>query len=356
MKKERIYGLDLLRVLSMLGIVGLHILNQGGWGAAAGSATQTLFCRTVAAVCYCSVNVFAMLTGYLYADRKTVRWSNLLKLIATVAFYCAATLTVFILLWPELFHGYRRLYLYALFPPFVGRYWYITSYVLLFVLIPYLNAMLRSLQEVQLRRLLLILFLLLSVVSTFGMNDYFKLEDGYSPYWLIFCYLVGAYLKLHKNRLPRERIPMWAAILAMDLLLVVGLWYILGDTTRFPILSYVSPFMVIEAAVLLRIFSSLTLRRETLQKCVVSLSNGAFGVYIIHSHILVFDYVLADAFSWAGGAGLWGYIGALLAGLSGIYLICWLIDMLRGLLFRWLRIDQLADRLGSRADTFLHWA
>lgn len=359
MKKERIYGLDILRILSMLGIVGLHILNQGGWGASADTALEVLFSRIFAAVCYCSVNVFAMLTGYLYADRKTIRFSNLLKLLFTVAFYCAAILLVFMAIMPQLFDGYRGLYLYAIFPPFVGRYWYITCYVLLFMMIPYLNAMIRSLQEIHFRRLLLILFALLSVVSTFGMNDYFKLSDGYSPYWLIFCYMVGAYIRLHKNDLPKSRIPRWVTILAVDLLLVIGMRYVLGDAlanTWFPILGYTSPFMVIEAAVLLLIFSKLTVQHRSMQKCIVSLSNGAFGVYIIHSHILIFDYVMADAFAWAGGSGLLGYIGASFAGLVGIYLVCWAVDIIRGFLFKWLRIDKLADLIGGKVDRFLHWA
>ena len=342
----------------MLGIVGLHILNQGGWYASADSPPELLFARIVATVCYCSVNVFAMLTGYLYADRKTIRSSNLLKLIFTVASYCAAILAVFVLLRPELFDGSRGLYLYAIFPPYIGRYWYITSYILLFLMIPYINTMIRSLQEIHFRRMLLILFLLLSVVSTFGLNDYFKLERGYSPYWLIFCYLIGAYIRLYKNDLPKDRILTWSLILTVNVILVVGAWYILGDAmvdSRFLIWNYISPFMVLEAALLVLIFSKMTLRNDLIQKCIVSLSNGAFGVYIIHSHILIFDYVLADAFDWSGQHGTLVYVAALLAGLAGIYLVCWSIDVVRSLLFKWLRIDKLADTIGSKVDAFLHW-
>ncbi len=28
--KTRYYGLDILRIISMIGIVGLHVMNQGG--------------------------------------------------------------------------------------------------------------------------------------------------------------------------------------------------------------------------------------------------------------------------------------------------------------------------------------
>lgn len=356
MKKERIFGLDILRILSMLGIVGLHILNKGGWLASADSTPEVLIARIVAVICYCSVNVFAMLTGYLYADRKSVRSSNLLKLILTVVFYCATILAVFALIKPELFFGFRGLYLYAIFPPIAGRYWYITSYVLLFMMIPYINTMIRSLKEIQLRRMLL--FLLLSVVSTFGLNDYFKLSGGYSPFWLIFCYIVGAYIKLYKDTLHRKHLLKWSAMLAAVLILALCAWYVLGDSavgSLFLILHYISPFMVLEAALLLLIFSKITIRHSLSQKLVLSLSNGAFGVYIIHSHILIFDYILVDAFSWTGQHGTLIYVAALIAGLGGIYLVCWIIDVLRSLLFKWLCLDKFADWLGGKLDSFLHW-
>ena len=359
MKKERMYGLDILRILSMLGIIGLHIMNKGKWGACADSAPEVLILRILSTVCYCSVNVFAMLSGFLYAERRTVRSSNLIRLLFSVAFYSVVILAVFLLGLPQTFARAGHLHLQAIFPPLSSTYWYITCYVPLFLMIPYINALIHTLTEIRFRRMLLILFLLLSVMTTFGMKDYFKLDHGYSLLWLVFCYLLGAYLRLHRMDQPNAEVGKWLGLLLLDILLTVGSWYLLGNDIvwgKLRIVDYVSPFMVIEAALLLLIFSRLTIRRVPLRKIILSLSDASFGVYLIHAHILVFDLLLLNTFLWTKGYGASVYFAAMIGGMLGIYLICWAIDVVRGILFKWLRIDELAELIGGKVDTFLHWS
>lgn len=358
MKKERHYGLDLLRIMSMLGVIGIHFLNQGGWMASADSTWEVLIGRVLLSLCFCSVNVFAMLTGYLYAQRKTVHSASVLSLLLTTLFYCVAIPVAFAFLKPGLLRSFADVYRWAIHPPLMGWYWYILCYVLLFMMIPYINALIRSLQQIQLRRMLLILFLALSVLTTFGLNDYFKLDEGYSPFWLIFCYMVGAYIKLYKDDLPRDRIWKWSVALVASVALVVGLWSILGNETIrtwCQILYYPSPFMVLQAALLLLIFSKLHIRSAPVRKIITAASSGAFSTYIIHTHILVFDYVLVKAFSWAQQPGTLASSAALIALIVGVYLVCWCIDAIRQLLFKWLRADRFADFLGRKIDAFLHW-
>ena len=144
----------------------------------------------------------------------------------------------------------------------------------------------------------------------------------------------------------------------MNILLVVALWYILGDSvisTAFLIRYYISPFIVAEAAIWLLIFSKITVHNETLKRIVLSLSSSSFGVYIIHSHILIFDYVLADAFTWTSESSAPAFLCTLTVSLVLIYCVCWAVDVLRSRLFRWIRIDILANLIGSGIDRFLGW-
>ena len=352
------YGLDLLRILSMIGIIGLHIMNNGGMLAAANTIPKLLMIRIAAVICYSSVNIFAMMTGYLYVQRKTVSSANLINLIFTVGFYCIVILAGFVVVKPEVFDGFRGLYIHALFPPLVGRYWYITSYVLLFAMIPYLNALIHSLHAYQYRSMLWILFIFLSVVSTFGLNDYFKIDNGYSPFWLMFCYMVGGYIKLYEEHLFHGNLAKWIAIIVVNILLVIDLWYILGDSvisTTFLIRNYISPFIVAEAAMLLLVFSKITIRSETLKRIVLSLSNSSFGVYTLHSHILIFDYVLAGAFLWTSESGAPAFLCTLIVSPVLIYCVCWVADILRSHFFQWVRIDKFANLIGAGMDRLVGW-
>jgi len=58
MPQKRLYGLDLLRILSMLGIIGLHLLNGGGLMAAASAREDSeLTARVLMIICSCSVRL-----------------------------------------------------------------------------------------------------------------------------------------------------------------------------------------------------------------------------------------------------------------------------------------------------------
>ena len=68
---ERQYGIDLLRIISMCGIIGLHVINRGGVLAYSDESTLTIQgIRFIAIICYCSVNVFAMISGWLYVGQS----------------------------------------------------------------------------------------------------------------------------------------------------------------------------------------------------------------------------------------------------------------------------------------------
>ena len=86
-KKERNYGIDLLRLISMFMIVGLHVLGQGGilksvqdltfkgeifWGL------EILF--------YGAVNVYAIISGYVGYKTKH-KATNLINLCLQMLFF-----------------------------------------------------------------------------------------------------------------------------------------------------------------------------------------------------------------------------------------------------------------------------
>lgn len=66
MEKERNLSIDILRICSMMAIVALHFLNLGGMlDAKSSSLVNTCIVREMYILCFISVNVFGILTGYL---------------------------------------------------------------------------------------------------------------------------------------------------------------------------------------------------------------------------------------------------------------------------------------------------
>lgn len=76
--KQRNIGLDYLRIISMLGIISLRIIGCGGLAEAAKGTHSIVFINMVSTISYCSVNVFAMLSGYLYVEKENIKMEILL--------------------------------------------------------------------------------------------------------------------------------------------------------------------------------------------------------------------------------------------------------------------------------------
>jgi len=355
MNSRRLHGLSVLRIISMLGIVGLHVLNAGGAFARENLTSLTELPLSVLYIfCAASVNTFAMLTGYLYADKPNVKYKNIVRLIFTVLFYSAAITALFAVFRREVFDSVKDVIKYLL-PPLAGRFWYITCYVLLFVLIPFLNKLIDSLSLRSFRLLVILSLIFTSVLPTFLLTDFFGLSRGYCTAWLIVCYLVGAYIKRSKHDVSVRFLLMLYALCAVAVtVLSVAAWVILRSFSIYKFLvAYVSPFIVLISGVSILLFAKLDIKNTALTKVIDSLSGGSFDVYIIHSHILVFDFIITGGFAFIRDMSPVLAVPAVLISMVAVYLICWAISYLKILIFKIARIDFMADKFGNGIDTLL---
>ena len=75
------------------------------------------------------------------------------------------------------------------------------------------------------------------------------------------------------------------------------------------------------------------------------LSPAALGVYIIHVHPLVWNYVLRDCLTFAAAYPVWRMLLWVVALAFGIYLVCSLIDVVRIRLFQAVGVPALCRKL-----------
>ena len=69
--RERNYGIDLLRLVSMLYVVILHVLGQGGvLGAVAEGSAQYQIAWFLEVWSLCAVNIFGIISGYVGFTEK----------------------------------------------------------------------------------------------------------------------------------------------------------------------------------------------------------------------------------------------------------------------------------------------
>jgi len=183
--KKRIIGIDLLKFVSMLGIIGLHIINKGGvLYFLSPNSYKHYIVLLLLTFLYSSVNIFAIISGYLYVNQKKPKNKNIINLILIMLFYSIGISLVFYLFnfYDVRSQGFRSLIMNT-FPFLSGRYWYIISYIFVFFMIPFLNLIISKINKKQFKKILIVLFILLSIIPTLFLNiDLFKTSYSYNPF------------------------------------------------------------------------------------------------------------------------------------------------------------------------------
>lgn len=197
--QKRILWIDLLRIISMLMVVILHICMQGGvlHSFSVGSAGYFLS-WLLESFCYCAVNCYALITGYImYNPNKKFNYSRIIPLWLQVFFYCVCILLLFSFLKPE---SLTMSVLNYLMPVTNNIYWYFTAYFGMFFFIPFMNILAEKLDKKQFTTLAATMFVVFSFVPfTFTDKDPFYTKNGYSMLWLVILYFAGAYIKRFGN-------------------------------------------------------------------------------------------------------------------------------------------------------------
>ena len=175
---KRSYGIDLLRMVSMLMVVTLHILGQGGVMAlcpiGSPAYAATWFLQTLV---LCGVNCFGMISGYVGVNSR-FKVSKGLKLWLQVFFYMLSITVLFYIFKPSAV--IPVMWLRAFLPVTLKQYWYVSAYFIVFIFSPFINKMLLSLERRQLWLLLAVSFFVTTIWEPLGINGVFSLEVGYS--------------------------------------------------------------------------------------------------------------------------------------------------------------------------------
>ncbi len=343
--KQRDYGIDLLRILSMGMILTLHVLGHGG----VLKSTKVLSAEYNAAwlmetAAYSAVNCYGLISGYVGVPSR-FKISNLTQLWLQVLAYSVGITGIFAVVSPEKVSVMALGH--SLFPVSTGVYWYFTAYFPLSLVSPGLNRLLNSQSKRENGILIGMGVVLLSILPTVFNRDIFLTNGGYSFLWLALLYCLGGYFR--KYGLPvngRRRLAI-CAYAGCVLTTWAGRLLLLrcqGGQYVKMLYSYTSPVMLFAAIALLSAFAGWQLPKRV-EKMVGRLAPLSFGVYLIHDHPLIRKNLMAGRFAHWGAGGIWKLTGGVFLAIIGIYLLCTGIDYIRTQVFRLLQVRRLCNWL-----------
>lgn len=343
--KKRNTGINLFKLFSMFMIALLHVLGMGGiTGAAAGTSSYyPVYLMQNAA--FCAVNCYALVSGYLMLGKK-IKPSRITELWFEVFFYSVGLSAIIISIYREFFSAQNIVY--ALTPIVSKQYWYMTAYFLMYLFIPMMNKFAEAADKKSFTAVIAVILLLTTGSFIIG-KDGFKFSEGYSPIWLMVMYLVGAYMKKFNVGAKMKK---WLALLlyvisslCSFILCVFSkklLKIMLGNDISY--LSYTSPFVVLSAIFLFIFFSKLKFGKKT-ENLINYITPAALGVYLIHTHPLVFNKLMKDIAMPLVNHGTAAMIFGSVAMALAVFIICIVIDLLRIQLFRLIRVNALCKKL-----------
>ena len=348
---KRNYGIDTLRIVSMVFVILLHLMGVGGICAnAALFSPQFFLSQFVRIATFCAVNCYALISGFVGWSR-TPKLSGLLSLWAKVIAFCVA-ITVFTQLRDPEAVGLGDLWK-ALTPVKEAKYWYFNAYVGLFFFLPLLNHAVRGISGREAVFAMTGLFLMVLSLPYSKLSQVALLANGYSTLWLMILYLLGGLMG--RFDIPAKlSVRGWALLYLLAvgasflprmamLVLKPELWT--PDNQNLS-MQYTNPSVILAGAALVGLFARLELS-DRMIRLTRALSPHAFGVYLCHTHTLIFLTAIRGRFTWLGTAPLWELLAVTIGAAVFIYAVGTAADWLITRAMQLTRFDKLLKKLDA---------
>lgn len=296
-KKLRDSNFELMRLISMFFIVIYHfIIPTGGNIINTTDGMTNVVLDLLCLLIVVHVNSFILITGYFQCEKK-FSWKKVLSLIGLAWFY--KLIIGFIFLITGL-HNFNLTDFILLLSPFeFENNWFLTVYISLYLLSPYINIMLDKLDQKNHRKLALLLIIMFSIIPTITNQHTFS-NYGFSIIHFVFIYILGAYLKKYpisqnihfRNYSNRKKI-----FLFLGTFLFCGIFNFLlyefcenvvlinnnnlivyiSNCIKENMFNYQNPILIVQSIAYFLIFENIKFQN----KWINSISQNIFAIYII---------------------------------------------------------------------------
>ena len=227
------------------------------------------------------VNLFVLITGW-FGIRFNGR--RLTTLIFSVLFYSILVFCMLALWKPEQYFNLKSASTVLLLNS--SDYWFIKSYIILYILSPVINSYIADVSKKKLRATLILFYVFQTIYGWLSIEGAADFCGGYSALSFIGLYMLARYVKLYPSFTVRwtakDAFGLFVAIVFFDALLAFGVTY-LGFPIAGRIFTYTNPLVIIEAIALVIAFSKMSFYNKTINW----LASSCLAIYLLHANELV---------------------------------------------------------------------
>ena len=328
--KPRNSNLELLRILAMIGIVAHHLGYWGGFEFDTNSLSlNRLWVQFIQIGGKIGVVIFIYISGYFLVKADEIKTAKVIKLWLQVFFYSLPVYLIFVLFGIRSF-GIMDLVKNCL-PIIFQKWWFATAYLLLYILSPFLNRVLKSLSEKQYIGFLLLTGICWCVIPT-CTTQYFM---GNELLFFVLIYSISGFIRLYKIKIQ------WSAAKCIVISIVLTA-LTFGSVVAFDILGFKFPFLAENALYLfifqrsimvvvigLPVFIGFLKMNIGYKRVINFISPAMFGVFLIHENNIVRNWLWQDVFSLSSYSNSKTLIPYTLLVLALVFVGCTIIEILR---------------------------
>ena len=344
---SRASNFELLRIIAMLMILTLHYNQQSGALLQLGERATpvNIFANIIESFAIAGINTYILISGF-FLSKSNIRISRLITLICQVYFY-----TILISVAMQIAGIYSLNFdnsLYKLvqyvFPISSEHYWFVTAYVILYVLSPIMNAGVEKLSRKQLKLVIIGLLIWFSFIKSFVPVLFPTDHFGYDYGWFIVLYLIAAYIRKYDVVLfytAKKSALVYIISCVIIAVMSISLYYINYYTGGFNhyqqmMFSYNFIFTLTASLGLFSMFRFLRLKDNAFASLVRFIGPLTFGVYLLHMHVEIRDrwvYWISNLIGPVRLDSIWLFIWHAIRCIIVVFVAGIFVDWIRKMIF-----------------------
>lgn len=295
-KKTRDSGIELLRIIVMMGVITLHYNNAsigGGLEFVQTKSVNEIMLYFFESLSIFGVNLFVLLSGYYLC--KTQKRDG----IKIVDLFIQESVFKIAIYFAEIIQGKAVFSTINLIESAIPNNYFVILYATTYIVSPYINLALKQLNRQSFRKLIITVLLVFSVwtivvdiagnimgmeikgLSTIGA---YGSQNGYTIVNFLMMYIIGAYLQMECNDL--RPIGINILLIIADVLLIMS-WALVEHNLGLEYVTawyYNNPLVVLLAIHVFQIFRSIKFYSAVVNE----LAKAAFTCFLFHCALLGF--------------------------------------------------------------------
>lgn len=288
--KDRESNIELLRIIAACSVVFSHmspIISKSLIDSDMIGGGNWIISKALLSFSVCAVNVFVLITGYFSCHSQNRNIGKPLNLILLMVVVNMASYIV------QLIAGVQKFSLDGLLIYGLPVNYFVTLFVVLYIISPYINLCIKSLSEKGLVRFILIIFMVFSIYPSVidiiedvlgnpivGISPIGRLgsQSGYNIVNFVLVYCIGASLnnmRLKELVEKNKYLPVFSMVFCV---VAVFIWSLFSHSA----VNYHNPFVIILAVSTFLWFTQL----HFYSKVVNELAKAAFTAFLLHVHLI----------------------------------------------------------------------